>query len=102
MIILMFQNILRLHQCFFYVDRSEELVPVYNYVCGPENPITWGKLVNIMSEYRDKFGVNKSMYYPDVLLTKSYPVFLLIDYFVHYIPAVLIDIILKLLGRKPM
>ena len=77
-------------------------MPVYNYVCGPENPITWGKLVNIMSEYRDKFGSNNSMYYPYVFLTKSDSLFFLVDYLLHYIPAVLIDIILKLLGRKPM
>ena len=77
-------------------------MPVYNYVSEPENPITWMKIREILSEYRDSIGSINIVYYPCGFTMKSYRLFLILDFFLHYIPAVLVDIILKILGRKPM
>ena len=102
MIILMFQGILILHQCVCYFDRSGELVPVYNYINGPENPMTWSKIGDMLNEYRDVIGLINMVYYPYGFYVKSYSLFLFFDFFLHFIPAVLVDIILKISGRKPM
>ncbi|XP_033211385.1 fatty acyl-CoA reductase wat-like isoform X2 [Belonocnema kinseyi] len=81
--------------------RDDE-VPVYNYVSGTENPITWNRFRQILCDYADKNPSNYTVYYYTSTFVKSYPIFILFDFFVHYLPAVLVDLVLKLMGRKPM
>ncbi|XP_033217365.1 fatty acyl-CoA reductase wat-like [Belonocnema kinseyi] len=82
-------------------SRNEETY-VYNYVSGPENPITWGNLVQTMIDYNSKIAMNVAVYYIFFILTKSYTLYVTLDFLLHRIPALLVDLILRIFGKQPM
>ena len=44
----------------------------------------------------------KAIYYPDAIYIKSVKVFAFYHFILHFIPAVLGDVVLQILGKKPM
>lgn len=75
---------------------------MYNYVSGTDNPILWEDLRKIMVVLRNTIATNKCIYYPFGWYIKSKIVFDILNFFLHFLPALIVDLILKLIGKKPM
>ena len=105
----LFKFILKLSKHkFFYIlylftSRPPKDLPVYNYVSGEENQITWNDIYELaIINGRAKYPTNASIYYPCCFIVKSVTLFSICNFFMHLIPALMIDMILWIMGRKPM
>ncbi|KAF4530067.1 hypothetical protein B566_EDAN018300, partial [Ephemera danica] len=81
-------------------DNDSE-VPIYNYVSSPQRPITWGRFM----ELNYKHGVNipsvRAIWYYTLTLHRSRLVHQIYTLFLHLLPALLVDAVLVVIGRRP-
>lgn len=83
------------------IQEETERVPIYNYVSTCQNPITWGKFMKL-NEKNKNFASVHCMWYYMLFLNKHLFVHQLAKIFLHMFPALIVDAILFLIGRKPM
>ncbi|PSN51392.1 hypothetical protein C0J52_04435, partial [Blattella germanica] len=76
-------------------------IPIYNYVSSPENPITWKEYVSTNIKLSSKTPLNNCYWKAFMLPVKNYSVFKMYSFFLHKIPAAILDIIIFTLGMKP-
>lgn len=83
-------------------DISEtERTPIYNYVSICQNPITWKKFMYFNELYGTQVPTVHSMWYFMLVLNKYKFVHDICAIVLHTIPAIIIDTVLFLSGRKP-
>ncbi|XP_051168817.1 uncharacterized protein LOC127286434 [Leptopilina boulardi] len=82
--------------------RSDITLPVYNYVNGNKNPLTKEIFEKLVRSYGIQYLPSKTVYFPDAIKVKSKRTFNILNFFVHLLPALIGDIILKILGKKPI
>lgn len=76
--------------------------PVYNYVSSEEKPLTWEKFMKYNEVYGLEVPSMQAIYYYLFHLTPSKFVYMLYCFFLHWIPAYIIDGIAITIGKKPM
>ncbi|KAJ0182885.1 hypothetical protein K1T71_000861 [Dendrolimus kikuchii] len=76
--------------------------PVYNYVSSEQKPLTWEKFMKYNEEYGIEVPTMQAVYYYLFHLTPSRFIYMLYCFFLHWIPAYIIDGIAILIGKKPM
>lgn len=74
---------------------------IYNYGSTNEQPITWGSFEHLTFTYGMNTPSTKAIWYYCFGLYKYYPVYLLITFFLHTVPALLVDGVLLCVGKKP-
>ncbi|CAB3257461.1 unnamed protein product [Arctia plantaginis] len=83
-----------------YKENQTSHIPIYNFVSGAQNPLTWGEFI----ETNRKYGINKpttkAVWYYGLNPTNKYYMFLFYNFFLHYLPALLIDCYCTLTGRR--
>lgn len=79
---------------------QKEKVPIFNCVSSPKNPIKWSKLGEIMHKFNLDSPSNKIMWYPYKIMTKCVYAYLLLKLMLHYFPALLTDLVLKMMGKN--
>jgi len=76
--------------------------PIYNYVSSVENRITWNGYMN----YNEKYGLilppTKVLWYYSLTLNRHKSVHMVYSLFLHFLPAILLDTVLVLIGKKPL
>lgn len=82
--------------------KNKQELHVYNYVSGTDNPVAWGYLQTYLRRERYKLAIMKTIYYPDAMIIESLHLFFFLHYVLHFIPAILGDASLRILGKKPM
>ncbi|XP_043483843.1 fatty acyl-CoA reductase wat-like [Leptopilina heterotoma] len=82
--------------------NNKQELQVYNYVSGTDNPVSWGYLQTYLRRERYKLAIMKTIYYPDTMIIESLHLFFFLHYILHFIPAILGDASLRILGKKPM
>ncbi|XP_046611797.1 fatty acyl-CoA reductase wat-like isoform X1 [Neodiprion virginianus] len=81
--------------------RHHENIPVYNYVGGNEKPITCGQCIGDCMRYHHENPSVQLIYYPFMVITTSRFVLSLLQFFLHTVPAFVIDGVARLLGKQP-
>ncbi|XP_046738977.1 putative fatty acyl-CoA reductase CG5065 [Diprion similis] len=81
--------------------RNCEDVPVYNYVSTNENPIIWQDFNDKSRVFGRKYPSEKSIYYPWGFATKSRLLYRISNFFFNSIQALIIDVVLRLMGKEP-
>ncbi|XP_025602191.2 fatty acyl-CoA reductase wat-like [Athalia rosae] len=76
-------------------------IPVYNYVSGPENPLLWEEFNGIGKPIAYSIPTSKSVYYNSCFYVKNTIVFLILEFFLHALPALTLDAIRRPFGIKP-
>ncbi|XP_050358279.1 fatty acyl-CoA reductase wat-like [Nymphalis io] len=88
------------HTANSFKENQTSDIPVYNFVSGSQNPITWGQFI----EYNRKYGLQtptmKAVWYYGLNPTNSYYMFQIYNFFLHYLPALLIDVYCALTGKR--
>lgn len=82
--------------------NEQKSVKVYNYVSGRDNPGTWDYMQSYLRTQRYKLALKKTYYHPDVIIIESFYLFFILHYILHFIPAILGDLLLRIIGRKPV
>ncbi|CAH2101865.1 unnamed protein product [Euphydryas editha] len=88
------------HTANNFKENQTSHIPIYNFVSGNQNPITWKKFIEFNRYYGLKTPTMKAVWYYGLNPTNSYLLFRFYNFFLHYLPALLIDIFCTLTGRR--
>ncbi|CAG4986109.1 unnamed protein product [Colias eurytheme] len=88
------------HTAKNFRENQTSNIPIYNFVSGSQNPTTWGEFIESNRRHGTTRPTTKAVWYYGLTPTKSYYMFLFYNFFLHYLPAVLIDTFCALTGRK--
>nr|XP_050855596.1 uncharacterized protein LOC127066212 [Vespula vulgaris] len=80
--------------------RSNEDTPIYNYV-SKDNPITYDELKDMSAKYGLLVPTKESIWYYSFRNTKYRLVHLFYVYFLHLLPALVIDTVALCMGKQP-
>ncbi|KAF3424512.1 hypothetical protein E2986_09267 [Frieseomelitta varia] len=80
---------------------NEEKIPIYNSVSSCQNPITWGKFVEKNVKYGLEIPSINCVWYYMLILNRYLFVHNVCVFLLHKIPAVIVDTLVYLAGRKP-
>ncbi|KAG6443935.1 hypothetical protein O3G_MSEX003046 [Manduca sexta] len=76
--------------------------PIYNFVSSAQQPLTWSKFMKYTEVYGLEVPTMQAVYYYLFQLTPSRFIYMLNCFFLHWVPAYIIDGIAILIGKKPM
>lgn len=76
-------------------------IPIYHFESSNENPITWGRFMDLSSKHGILTPSVKAIWYYCITLQKSYTLYLLSVILMHYLPAVFVDGVLLCIGKSP-
>lgn len=76
-------------------------IPVYNCTSGQANPFKWSELAAGIMKYGRKNPTKYVMLYPSYKYTTNLLVHFLYEIFLHYLPAIIFDFMLRMQGKKP-
>ncbi|XP_017889314.1 fatty acyl-CoA reductase wat-like [Ceratina calcarata] len=82
--------------------KDEEKIPIYNYVSSCQNPIHWGLFMKLNSTIGVTVPPINAIWYYMLILNKYLFVHNVSAFFLHTIPAIIMDGLAYLTGRKPM
>ncbi|XP_014251246.1 putative fatty acyl-CoA reductase CG5065 [Cimex lectularius] len=74
---------------------------IYN-ASSMSKSITVGETNNIGQELYKKYPMEQILWYPHVTFTKNLTVFRISCFYKHFLPALLVDSILRVMNKKPM
>lgn len=74
---------------------------VYNFVSSPQNPIRWREFTDIGGKRGKEIPPEKSIWYHFFITFKNPILYYLAAVLLHYLPALLVDSVAVLTGRKP-
>ncbi|CAJ0609916.1 unnamed protein product [Cylicocyclus nassatus] len=77
-----------------------DTVPVMHCASGDLNPLKWGKVVNFLEQFYNKYPMQECLAIPSTTFHTSRKTFEFNYYVKHHIPAKTIDFISGLIGRK--
>ncbi|XP_047370185.1 fatty acyl-CoA reductase wat-like isoform X1 [Vespa velutina] len=80
--------------------RSIEEIPIYNYT-STDNPITFKEFKKMSTKKVELLPTNEAIWYLSFRNIKYRPIYLIFMYFLHILPAIIIDTISLCLGKKP-
>ncbi|KAI4499126.1 hypothetical protein M0802_005709 [Mischocyttarus mexicanus] len=80
----------------------DEEIPIYNAVSSVQNPITWGCIEKFIGHCGVKIPSKKLLWYYSLMFISNYYVNFLLAIFVHWIPAIIVDSLAYLSGKKPI
>lgn len=83
-----------------FKENQTSDIPIYNYVSGAQNPLTWKNFIDLNKKYGIDKPTTKAVWYYGLNPTKNYYLFLFYNFFLHYLPALLIDGYSTLRGNK--
>ncbi len=76
-------------------------IPVYNCTSGGTNPITWGSIAEIIVRLSRSHPSHRLLWFPFLNTVTTRPVFRVIRYLIQTLPAVVVDGLLTVVGKKP-
>lgn len=87
--------------CRQYEERAVIEPPIFNYVSSVENRITWGDFTRLNMARIDKQPFSNAIWYASVTLNKSTLMNQIYIFFLHLLPAALVDALAICIGKKP-
>ncbi|CAH2988368.1 unnamed protein product [Chilo suppressalis] len=88
------------HTAKNYKENQTSDIPIYNFVSGAQNPIRWGKFIELNRQFGIEVPTTKAVWYYGLNPTNNYYMFLFYNFFLHYLPALLVDTYCALTGRR--
>ncbi|XP_026483465.2 fatty acyl-CoA reductase wat-like [Vanessa tameamea] len=88
------------HTANNFKENQTSDIPVYNFVSGAQNPITWGQFIEFNRKYGIETPTIKAVWYYGLNPTSTYYLFRFYNFFLHYLPALLIDMYCALVGKR--
>ncbi|XP_023160221.1 fatty acyl-CoA reductase wat-like [Drosophila hydei] len=76
-------------------------IPVYNFCTPNDNQLTWGEFTTKTTKYGLMYPTSKAVWYLCYSNSTNKATHMLSICFLHYLPALIIDIICLCIGKKP-
>ncbi|XP_020291381.1 putative fatty acyl-CoA reductase CG5065 [Pseudomyrmex gracilis] len=83
------------------VERTDT-VKIYNCVSSPIHPITWRKVGNLTRKYAIESPSKYVMWYPDFTFRTNRFIHYIVAAALHFLPAFIVDVILRVQGSRPI
>nr|AID66650.1 fatty acyl reductase [Agrotis segetum] len=83
-----------------YKENQTSDIPIYNFVSGAQNPITWGEFIERNRKHGIDKPTTKAVWYYGLNPTNNYYMFLFYNFFLHYMPALFVDLYCTLTGKR--
>lgn len=75
-------------------------ISIYNYESSKDKPLTWNDYRNLTRKYGLSLPLVTAMWYYSLQLVKDLRQYQLLVLFLHYIPALLVDAVLFIFGKR--
>jgi len=82
--------------------KRPKKIPVYHCCTGHLGTLTWGKVAELSNHHLDTICMEKAIIYPSVQVTENRFRYFYIRTLQELLPAYIIDIYRRLIGRKPI
>ncbi|CRK92432.1 CLUMA_CG005999, isoform B, partial [Clunio marinus] len=76
-------------------------IPVYNCTSGQINPLKWSELADKIMKYSRKNPTKHVKLYPSYSYRTNRFTHALYEIFLHFLPAIIFDLVLRMQGKKP-
>ena len=76
-------------------------VQIYNFTSGQNKPFTWGELQDLGNKHYSKYPFEYILWLPGGSFKKSRVLNQICEVLLHYLPALFVDLGLKVAGQKP-
>ncbi|KAL3270479.1 hypothetical protein HHI36_021022 [Cryptolaemus montrouzieri] len=83
-------------------ENVNQEIPIYHYESSNDQPITWGRFMNLNATHGVKYPHIRSVWCYSLTLLKNKYAYLVLMFLLHLIPAVIVDGALLCLGKHPM
>ncbi|KAM3955185.1 fatty acyl-CoA reductase wat [Aphomia sociella] len=83
-----------------FKENQTSNIPIYNFVSGAQNPCKWETFIEMNRKYGIDKPTCKAVWYYGLTPTSNYYMFLLYNFFLHYLPALFIDTYNALTGKR--
>ncbi|KAJ8706265.1 hypothetical protein PYW08_010891 [Mythimna loreyi] len=83
-----------------YKENQTSDIPIYNFVSGAQNPVTWGDFIERNRRYGIDKPTTKAVWYYGLNPTNNYYLFLFYNFFLHYLPALFVDTYCAVTGKR--
>ncbi|XP_023955311.2 fatty acyl-CoA reductase wat [Bicyclus anynana] len=80
----------------------DQLPTIYNYVSSEQAPISWNHFMKSNEMHGLRMPANAAIWSYLFFLTPSKFLYKLYCFFLHWVPAYIVDAVLVLIGKKPM
>ncbi|XP_076643574.1 uncharacterized protein LOC143353855 [Halictus rubicundus] len=81
---------------------DEERIPIYNSVTSPQNPLNWKTYMRLTKQYGILSPSVHIIWYYMLWLNRYFIVHQICAFFLHTVPAYIVDTIAPLMGQKPI
>ncbi|XP_041970807.1 putative fatty acyl-CoA reductase CG8306 [Aricia agestis] len=75
---------------------------IYHCTSSTQRPFRWGSLNEMINNYMHENPLKSAVWYPHLSFVPSLLMFRISAIFVHFLPAILLDTVLRLTGGKPI
>ncbi|GJQ86873.1 hypothetical protein Trydic_g13284 [Trypoxylus dichotomus] len=75
-------------------------IPIFNYESSQDQPIDWRRYMELTSKYGLQLPTINALWYYSLNLIKHQPLYQLAAIMVHFVPAIILDILLMLIGKR--
>ncbi|XP_045508640.1 putative fatty acyl-CoA reductase CG8306 isoform X2 [Colias croceus] len=86
----------------WHAAKQKSGLTVYHCTTSTQNPFRWTMLDSIVSEMLHNYPLKSAVWYPHLQFVPSLFLFRISAIFVHFIPAILLDTILRITGARPI
>lgn len=86
---------------FLFLVRSYDNPPIYNFVPDANNMSTWREYITFGTEYGKNLPLRKSIWYPRFTIVPTKFQFYILAFFYHTLPALFMDMLMLVIGKKP-
>ncbi|XP_063242139.1 uncharacterized protein LOC134542114 isoform X3 [Bacillus rossius redtenbacheri] len=83
-------------------SRLQDVIPIYNITTSEDNPTLLKEFCNVLDKYEKKYPFKRTVWYPFYYLIKNFYVYMSLAFFLHFLPGCLLDLVLRLKGKKPI
>lgn len=77
-------------------------VEVYHCTSSTRNPFRWISVEASMNGYLHKYPLKSAVWYPHLKFSPSVARFRFSAFFVHFLPAIVLDFVTQIAGGRPM
>ncbi|XP_069691435.1 fatty acyl-CoA reductase wat-like isoform X2 [Periplaneta americana] len=73
---------------------------LYNYVPSCDNSITWGQVTDLVCKNSRKVPLGRELWEPFIIQTKFYYIYMLLSFPLHWLQALVYDVVVLSTGRR--
>nr|CAH7741178.1 unnamed protein product [Callosobruchus chinensis] len=89
---------------FFFISgvTKPQNVTIFHATTSTRNPFRWYSVEDRLNDYLHMFPLQSAIWYPYLKLLPSVTWYKISSFFVHILPAILLDMVLRVTGGRPI